>query len=422
MVFFWSRPHFVLVGRLYGHSEGINSLSISNDGTVLASGGSDTLRLWDIVACKELRPPFRPDHRVNVRGQVTCTSWLPTSDWRKTLIFATSVGYLIVWKESESGAFKELSAHRVGTPEQVISLSVSKPDTKSFRVALGTYERWVRVFMYDDEIPGTPTAVFSVQLAGTIPKSIAFADNVRADLIIFGMMDGRILTVHGQRGNILRSTNAFSQICGYAAFCPGRRLAVIDNSEDGFSVIDVATGSLVRALPCPVNKTVPKQVAWAHHQKLIIGGSDHGMLYVYNAETGQVTQKLQHESSGFVQTVASFDGSTETLVMGGSSTNYGSSKPYISFWRMTHSRKYPRTSWGWLDILTLAHAAFVLAFLVALLQPHVSRRLGLLLSSSLTNIDDSGDSTPNAQHELRAVRAELEQMRHLVDGMPRGGR
>ncbi|KAL5529805.1 hypothetical protein ACEPAG_5792 [Sanghuangporus baumii] len=333
MVFFWSRPHLVLVGRLYGHSEGINSLSISNDGTLLASGGSDTLRLWDIAACKELRPPFRPDHRVNVRGQVTCTSWLPTSDWRKTLIFTTSIGYLIVWKESESRVFKELSAHRVGSPEQVISLSVSKPDTKSFRVALGTYERWVHVFTYDDEIPETPTAVFSVQLAGTIPKSIAFADNVRADLIIFGMMDGRILTVHGQRGNILRSTNAFSQICGYAAFCPGHRLAVIDNSADGFSVIDVATGSLVRALPCPVNKTVPKQVAWANHQKLIIGGTDHGMLYVYNAETGQVTQKLRHESSGFVQTVTVRINALKTI------------KAEIFFFRASTDRQ-KRSSWA----------------------------------------------------------------------------
>lgn len=82
-----------------------------------------------------------------------------------------------------------------------------------------------------------------------------------------------------------------------------RGKAAVDNTEDGFSIVDLTTANLVLALPAKVSRRVPKQVEWAHNHRLIVGGSDHGKVYVYDAETAKVVTGLQHDKDGLVQTV-----------------------------------------------------------------------------------------------------------------------
>lgn len=43
---------------------------------------------------------------------------------------------------------------------------------------------------------------------------------------------------------------------------------------------------------------------WTRDYKLVIGGSDHGSVYIYDAETARVVKVLQHDRHGLVQTVA----------------------------------------------------------------------------------------------------------------------
>lgn len=112
--------NFTSAGRLYGHTDSINCLAISNDGSLLASGGayiysflggefhssilsgSDAMRLWDLEGFREMRPPNRPDYRVQRRGQVTCAAWLPmTSEKARTLLFASALGYIQVWTAAD---------------------------------------------------------------------------------------------------------------------------------------------------------------------------------------------------------------------------------------------------------------------------------------------------------------------------------
>lgn len=79
---------------------------------------------------------------------------------------------------------------------------------------------------------------------------------------------------------------------------------MIDNTEDGFSIVDLSSAALVLALPAKVTRRVPKQVVWMDGHNSIAGGSDHGIIYVYDAETARVTGTLQHERDGLVQTVS----------------------------------------------------------------------------------------------------------------------
>lgn len=79
---------------------------------------------------------------------------------------------------------------------------------------------------------------------------------------------------------------------------------MVDNTEDGFSIIGLSTASLILALPSKVTRRVPKQVVWADSHKAVIGGSDHGKIYVYDAETAKVMTALHHDKDGLVQSVA----------------------------------------------------------------------------------------------------------------------
>jgi hypothetical protein len=64
------------------------------------------------------------------------------------------------------------------------------------------------------------------------------------------------------------------------------------------------TGTCIRAFPTNRPKmTVPKQVAFAEDSKVVVGGSDHGVLYVFDRRSGSRLDVLRHASEGLVQTI-----------------------------------------------------------------------------------------------------------------------
>jgi WD40 repeat protein len=50
--------------------------------------------------------------------------------------------------------------------------------------------------------------------------------------------------------------------------------------------------------------SVPKQVAFGEEGKVVIGGSDNGLVYIFDRKTGQIIQTLHHADAGLVQTIA----------------------------------------------------------------------------------------------------------------------
>ncbi|KAG2740646.1 hypothetical protein P692DRAFT_201810824 [Suillus brevipes Sb2] len=50
--------------------------------------------------------------------------------------------------------------------------------------------------------------------------------------------------------------------------------------------------------------SVPKHVAFGAEGRLIIGGSDHGLVYVFERKSEKLLKSLQHSSTGLVQTIA----------------------------------------------------------------------------------------------------------------------
>jgi len=86
------------------------------------------------------------------------------------------------------------------------------------------------------------------------------------------------------------------------------RLCVIDNVNNGFDIYKIDSRNFVRTLITrdPI-KTYPKGVAFANHSQAIVGGSDHGLVYIFERKSGRVITTLRHGKAEGVQTVTVSD-------------------------------------------------------------------------------------------------------------------
>ena len=82
------------------------------------------------------------------------------------------------------------------------------------------------------------------------------------------------------------------------------RICVIDNVSNGFDIYRLDSGQFVRMLVTrePI-RTYPKGVAFANNGQVIIGGSDHGYVYIFERRSGCLLGKLAHARNDGVQTI-----------------------------------------------------------------------------------------------------------------------
>ncbi len=84
---------------------------------------------------------------------------------------------------------------------------------------------------------------------------------------------------------------------------------VVDNGESTFDLCSLANGNLIRSYTFrshEIECRLPLQVAFANDGRSVIGGSDHGVAYVYDRKTAQVFDVLHHalDDEAVVQTVS----------------------------------------------------------------------------------------------------------------------
>jgi hypothetical protein len=90
-----------------------------------------------------------------------------------------------------------------------------------------------------------------------------------------------------------------------AAVAMQKNQFVVDNAIDGFDVHQLDNGAYIRTLVTkPVVSTRSKQVAFVEHSAAVVGGSDHGQVYVFDRMSGKLLQTLDHQEDGMVQAIA----------------------------------------------------------------------------------------------------------------------
>ncbi len=77
----------------------------------------------------------------------------------------------------------------------------------------------------------------------------------------------------------------------------------IDDSSEGIALYHIVDGAKVKTLPVKTMKTPQLwQVAFTQNSKIVVSGSDHCIVYVFERRDGSVS-KLAAEGTAWVQTI-----------------------------------------------------------------------------------------------------------------------
>ncbi|KAI6009946.1 hypothetical protein EDC04DRAFT_2610421 [Pisolithus marmoratus] len=209
--------------------------------------------MWDLQNKVELH---KPSQMQNAWDPITCAAWLTLEDKRNNILCCgTGLGYVLFWMQNLMLAtpdFKEMVARWVGTGQEIMAINWCKGSDQ---------------LLWTVGAKHTLTNIFSIELPTTVPHAIYFYG---ADILMFGMYDGEIHTLHGKDGIVLVTktiSRMMNTLRGNAAIDAAHTSFVIDNAVNGFSLHRIEDGICTRTYDTNPRKGFPKQVA------IVEGGS-----------------------------------------------------------------------------------------------------------------------------------------------------
>ncbi|KAF7339056.1 WD40 repeat-like protein [Mycena venus] len=318
---------------LRGHSGAIYSLVATDDGKLLASGGKDGTRIWDVQSRKQISRPAPP----GIRGMTTAIAWANRPDEPgELLFFGTVAGYLVIWRQvAGQQVFNEFWCRRLSQPSEITGLAF---DAVSNRIAVCNWNALVQLWALPSS--SDPQRIFSVCIANYIPKAIQFGvmrGNER-ELLIFGYNDGKIRTVTGNLAvdNASRPWEIGVRI-GDATVDNRRTAVCIDDIDFGAVLYRLDDHQRVKTFHVPNEDKRPRQVRFVDDSKTIVIGSDHGVIYVFDRRTGIAIDKLTVKGMGWIQTIATVDCNGIPTIFGAKSGD-GLGQNDIILWQKTAER------------------------------------------------------------------------------------
>ncbi|KAG2118593.1 hypothetical protein DEU56DRAFT_918753 [Suillus clintonianus] len=171
-------------------------------------------------------------------------------------------------------------------------------------------------------------------------------------------------------GDIVQEISCKSVI-GHAAVYSKRGVFVVDNATDGFTLYRLeGDGEPLRTFATGLpSVSVPKQVAFGEEGKVVVGGSDHGLVYIFDRKTGETLETLHHADTGLVQTISARDLNGRCTIAS-TSPVLGRGKTTIKIWVYDYAvPKVSKAPSG--DYWSLSHILVMLTRLLALLSMSV---------------------------------------------------
>ncbi|KAF8162227.1 WD40-repeat-containing domain protein [Mycena galopus ATCC 62051] len=288
-----------LCRALLGHHGAVACLKATEDGRFLASGGPDGVQLWDLQAMRPLQRPAGAGDR----GATTPLLWIRREDEPGEILFYGTQGRLVVcWRQlPNSPIFEESVSFKPTNAAEITGLAFDAP---SNRLALCHRNTLVQVHNMDHQL--NPTAVFSVEIPDFLPISITFkpATGQYRDVIIFGLHDGRILTLNGQTGEINHMCDVRGKI-GSADYNDRTGAFCIDDAFQDAALYKSDSETRVHTFAVKLTQpnVLPRKVCFADNFGSVVSGSDHGLVYVLDRHMEEVTDTLFVDPADWVQTV-----------------------------------------------------------------------------------------------------------------------
>ena len=82
---------------------------------------------------------------------------------------------------------------------------------------------------------------------------------------------------------------------------------LVDDTDNGFCLFSLMNGGLAQKYSqrgIVMQKRVPKEATFAENDSVIVGGSSHANVYIWNRNSGTLLQEIKHPDGGLVQAIA----------------------------------------------------------------------------------------------------------------------
>ncbi|KAK1219595.1 hypothetical protein PQX77_017691 [Marasmius sp. AFHP31] len=278
--------------RLTGHAQLVLCLDVTRDGMLLASGGGDGTFIWDLEEMKMVQQITT----FGTRGGTTSLLWIHQKDTLEDgLVYGTHNGYVVLCKQSDQGV-EEIDIFQVAEPGEITSVAF---DSSSSRLAVSSRNGIVQMVVIEPSKMHIIHNVWTRKIENCIPKTLAF--DQRRDLLVFGMHDAVYCLDNGTGSYDLRRCKTHGMRVGHATCATDWYL--VENIFDGSTLHRLSDHALLKAYNVPRRRQIaaPKQVVFGEDHQIVVNGSDHGVLYVFDLRTGAVLQKLDTETGNWVQ-------------------------------------------------------------------------------------------------------------------------
>jgi hypothetical protein len=252
---------------------------------------------------------------------VTALGWVSNrADCYETLVFGTAYGHVVVWRQDNChNTFVELASRCLPGGQEILSVTrdpVNKANEQRF--AISSFDHSVYIYNVGQDTALTSLTVLSFDF---VPRALTFiSDSGTHDFYCFGENDGKRRLVRGTTGQVLKTVTMKQGV--WVCLSP-YRVTIYLTTWDRASVcavmnerllIDNGTDFTLHSLCSPesgpqqtykvkATRYFPRQAAFAEKGQTVVCGSDHGMIYLFDASTGATCDAIHH-SSGLLCTVA----------------------------------------------------------------------------------------------------------------------
>ncbi|KAJ7751072.1 quinon protein alcohol dehydrogenase-like superfamily [Mycena metata] len=268
------------------------TLAVTEDGTILASGGSQGTRLWDVAHMSEIERPSGS----GVRGATLVVIWARQTEEAHDVLYAgTQNGFFYCWRKKD-GIFEETFV--IQTPD-IGEITAMAFDSTNNRLCLCTLQR-------HSPILGNFQGRIDWEVDADEPIAFAAFDNSQdRDIIVLGLHNnGPIYTLRGRTGEIASHWSVGARI-GDAAFNWRDGVVCLEDPDSGPALFRLSDQVKSRAYGIERDRAVvrPRKVCFGEQGTTVVCGSDHGCVYVFDTRSGQKLATLSVGSAEWVQVV-----------------------------------------------------------------------------------------------------------------------
>ncbi|KAJ7435333.1 WD40-repeat-containing domain protein [Mycena galericulata] len=342
------------------------TLAATEDGTILASGGSQGTRLWNVA---DMSPLQRPS-TAGIRGATLVVIWARQVDEAHDVLYAgTQNGYFYCWRQ-HNGVFEETFVIQMPDPGEITAMAF---DSTNNRLCLCSRNDMVQSWAIPkDPLTGkwTPTNIFSRRFPRLAPQAIAFAafDNSQdRDIMVLGFHNsGPIYTIRGKTGETASDWSVGAKI-GDAAFNWKDGVFCLDDPSSGPALFRLS--DQIKAKTYEISRTRlnlrPRKVRFGEHGSTLVCGSDHGSVYVFDTRSGEELAVLSVGSREWVQVVATAEIDNVSVIFAAQTRSLDFSED-ILVWK--RAQQVPDASTGWENMIAIAKALVVFGCLAFVYQ------------------------------------------------------